>query len=136
MIAYKVTLPRHGKFMSPTMIGFFQESFVVAYEIGLKTYPRVLGSALFAFDTLGNAWDWCSGWTEDHPVIFSCESETHTWNDRVHYLPNLTTARDRSLTVYTYWEQENLDEVIGDQWPLPRGSVLCRWLRPVEKVYP
>lgn len=99
------------------------------YQINLITYPEVKNSPLFAFNNLAEALKFkaCTIGLYGKREILLCEAEA--WEGNLSFIPNAIWVSVKDLI--QWWN----DMTIGHyNWSLLKGTVLCKWVKPIEIV--
>jgi len=100
------------------------------YEIGDVTYPYK-GSPLMAFDSLYRACEFAQErvrWYGRVPVTYICEAEVSDWPM---YIGSSADIRDAERIV-EFWRY--IATVKRGDFVPPLGTVLCDWIRPIERL--
>lgn len=100
------------------------------YQIGSITYPEVENSPLFAFDNLKDALKFQADAMDPYGKrkIFLCEAEE--WEGHLSFIPNAIWTSVKDLI--QWWEKMTISRPYD--WILPEGTVLCKWVKPIEIV--
>lgn len=121
MIAFKVCRKlKNGKFTSALYSGGPYTKWILIYEIGLTTFPKVSNSKIFICKTLEDAQRlaWLTG---IHPyVIIKGEVDEIT-----------------PLVSIPMWDHQIEEFWSGEQIPLfdcPKNTYLASWFKPIEVV--
>lgn len=115
----------------------------VGYKTGEISRPKIVGSKLFAFKTLGHAvrWVYSMNCTNTERLrILECdaeisESQYSTIPALFKFGPWKYIVRKNEKRVRQFFQETEEKRVRTRQmWGSPPGTILCNWIRPIQEV--
>jgi hypothetical protein len=133
IFAYKVVAPYRGQ------NGVFVSCYVpyplsTEYQIGVKSYPAVEGTPLFAFSYLEYAVRF-AGKRDNGDIILKCEFEP-MFVVRSTMIRPMCLRESSAKSIQIFWASKPDDEdyPFFPLEPFIIGTLLVKWLKPIEIV--